>query len=157
MLAKVGALESIGVSQRHIPARRVSLTFKVGHEGLGTAIQSVDDHLPVSGAGDFDATVLETRGGLDAMPRGLVAYGGCLWEEVERNARVVAALGIFASVEKRLAGGFEGSVESSEELESVLCEKLGLCFCSSLGVDLYACDHDDESWIAREGSASLVL
>ena len=113
-------------------ARRVSLTFKVGHEGLGTAVQGVDNHLPVGGASDFDETVLETRGGLDTVPRWLVADGGCLWEEVEWDTRVVTALGILAGVEEGTAGRFKGAVEGGEELEGVLGENLGLCVCSRL-------------------------
>lgn len=43
-------------------------TLKVSHESLCSAVQSVDDHLPVSWTGNFDTSVLETRSGWYTVP-----------------------------------------------------------------------------------------
>ena len=43
-----------------VPGRGVRV-LKVGHEGAGAAVQRVDDHLAVHGAGDLDAAVDEAR------------------------------------------------------------------------------------------------
>ena len=58
MLAKVGELESIAEMGSGCKKTRVKLTFKVGHECLSSAVESIDDHLAVSGTSDLDASVL---------------------------------------------------------------------------------------------------
>ena len=49
-----------------------------------------------------------------------------LLRKVESDAGVIPALGIFASDEERLPGGFEGPVEGREELECAVGKELCL-------------------------------
>lgn len=102
------------------------LTLEISHEGLSAAIQRIDDHLPVSRAGDLDPTVLEPRSGGRTRPRWLTAHRGSLDGEVQWDTCVEATLGIVAGDEKGLAGGLEGAVKGGEEGQRILCEDLRL-------------------------------
>ncbi len=128
ILAKVGELESSETSEHDdaISKHRSQFTFEIRHERLGTTVERVDNHLAVSWAGDFYPSVLETGSWWSTVPRRLSAYMRSFGREIERNASIVCALGILASDEERLPGGLEGTVESSEELESLLGKDNGL-------------------------------
>lgn len=60
--------------------------------------------------------------------------------EVEGDARVETALGVFACDEERLAGRLEGTMERGEELEGSVGEELVLCLLGDFGVDFDALD-----------------
>lgn len=57
MFDQVGELESVHnvISMSRINGR---LTLKIGHKGLSTRVQSVDDHLPVGRAGNLNSVSL---------------------------------------------------------------------------------------------------
>lgn len=75
-------------------------TLKVGHEGLGTAVQGIDDHFTISGTRNFDAAILQTRRRWGAHP-GRVSADVCgLRREVELFPRVEALLDSIARVEE---------------------------------------------------------
>jgi len=60
MLVKVGELESAAGFWVKLPKnKKVKPTFKVGHECLGSAVESVDDHLAVRRTSDLDTSVLQ--------------------------------------------------------------------------------------------------
>ncbi len=101
-------------------------TFEISHKGLGSAVQSIDDHLPVSRTSDLNASVLQAWCGGCTVPRRLSANVGGLSWEVECDARVKAALGVLASNEKALAGCLECAMKGGEELERAVCEELSL-------------------------------
>ena len=71
-------------------------TFEIGHEGLGSAVQSVDDHFPISGASDLHSSILQARSGWGALPRWLLTYGFGLRREIEdqrcRGLRIACGL-----------------------------------------------------------------
>ena len=169
--AKVGEQESAeerkGVRQRLYesilrvcPNRQqlqaIMRTFEVGHERLRAAVQRVDDHLPICGAGDLDAPVLQARRGGRAEPGGVRADVRGLGEEVERLAGIEALLRGLAGDEEGLAGGLEGAVEGGDELERVLGEDLALCVRGLGGVDLHALDHVGERAVEVRGSEDGV-
>lgn len=61
IFANVGELESETNGEQKRLIESEQRTFKVGHESLGSAVESVDYHFAVSRTSDFDATVLKTR------------------------------------------------------------------------------------------------
>lgn len=75
------------------------------------------------------------------MPRWVCTDVGRLRGKVECVPCIDLLLSDRSSNQKTLPGGLKGSVECSEELESVLCEDLCLSLFGFLGKDLYACDH----------------
>ena len=116
-------------------------TFKVSHKRLRAAVERVDDHLALRGAGDLDAPVLEAGAGRGTEPGGVGADVLGLSREVERLAGIEALLCGLAGDEEALAGGLEGPVEGSDELECVLGEDLRLRILCLGRVDLDALDH----------------
>ena len=58
--AQIGVTQ-IDLALDHVFPRRAIGVLKVGHEGAGTAVQRIDDHLPVGRAGDFSAPILDVE------------------------------------------------------------------------------------------------
>ena len=50
------------------PTTRQTRTFKVSHESLSPAVESIDDHLAICRASDLDPPILESRGRGYAVP-----------------------------------------------------------------------------------------
>lgn len=126
-------------------------TLKVGHEGLGTAVQGIDDHLAVGRTGDFDPAIFQAGRRWRAHPGGISADMCGLRREVELLPRVETLLDGMTSVKelqaRKTTSGLsslrtkssgsglthreprrvECPVESSEECEGRFGENLGLC------------------------------
>lgn len=144
MFANVGEFASREVTSyqtRIAEGEQRVLTLKVSHERLCSAVQSVDDHLPVCRTSDLYPPILEAGSRRGAYPRRVSANVCGLGVEVERNACIEPLLRDSACDEQALASGLESPVESGEELEGVLGEYLGLSLLSLFGKDLYAGDH----------------
>jgi hypothetical protein len=75
-------------------------TLEVGHEGLGTTVQGIDDHLAVSGAGDFDPAIFQAGRRWCADPGGISADVAGLRGKVELLPRVETLLDGMAGVEE---------------------------------------------------------
>ena len=97
-------------------------TLKICHERLGTAIQSVDDHLPIGGTGDLNTSVLQTRSRWSALPGRLSTDVGGLRGEVKGYPCVEACLSCLAGSEKSLACCIECPVKGSQKSEGTLSE-----------------------------------
>lgn len=89
-LANVGELESIYAVKSHTGCAMVGRvrTLKVCHECFRTAVESIDDHLAVCGASNFDTSVFETGCGGCAVPCWFGTNVGCLWWKVELCAGI---------------------------------------------------------------------
>ena len=95
--------------------------FKVGHEDIGTAVEGVDNHLAIAGAGDFDAAIGDVGGDGGDGPVG-TADTGRTGQEVRQFALCGAGLAFDARGEELLAAGFELVVQEGEEVDGFGCE-----------------------------------
>jgi hypothetical protein len=113
-------------------------TLKISHEGFGTAIQGVDDHLPIGWTGDFDASVLQARSRWGTMPGRLSTDVGRLRGEVEGYPSIEACLSCLTGGEKTLACRVERLVKGSQKPKGTLGENFCLRLGSNSRVDFYA-------------------
>lgn len=90
-------------------------TFEVGHECLGSGIESIHDHLPIGRTCDFNPPVLEPRGRGGTDPRAFGADVGSLRWEIEFSTVIELLLNRLPGIEEGLAGGLEGPVQGGQE------------------------------------------
>ena len=93
--------------------------FEIRHEDLRAAVEGVDDHLAVDGAGDLDAAVeeiLREWRDLTTFLRGWLSGFG---EEVGLLAGVEAMLAGDALGEEMLALAVEGAMKLDDEVEGL--------------------------------------
>jgi hypothetical protein len=76
-------------------------------------------HLPIDRARDFHTSVLESGSGTGSAPGVIVADVLCLGEKVEEDTSIELLLSQLAAFQEMLAGGIEGAVEGSEEVEGL--------------------------------------
>lgn len=95
--------------------------FKVGHEDIGAAVESVDNHLAITGASDFDATVGDVGGDGGDGPGG-TADTGRTGQKVGKFALCGAGLAFDTGGEQLLATGFELVVQGGKEVDGFGCE-----------------------------------
>ena len=106
------------VAEDHVvPGGRVRV-LEVGHEDAGAGVERVDDHLPLDGAGDLDAPVLEVGGQGRHRPARL-AHGARLGQEVRALARIETELAIAAALQELVAPPGEVAHERAHEIEGV--------------------------------------
>src|SRR6266404_1133419 len=106
-------------------------TLEIGHKRLGAAIQSVDDHLPLGWACDFDASVLQAGSRWGTVPGRLGANMGSLRGEVERHACIETRLSCLAGSKKTVASCVERSMKGSQKLNGAVSENFCLCLGSN--------------------------
>lgn len=115
ILANVGALESARDRQKSFAVfgdrDERETTFEISHERLGTAVESIDDHLSVCRAGDLDSAVGKTWCGRGAHPGWVCADIRRLGQKFKRDARVGFTLGDISGDEETLPGRLEGAME----------------------------------------------
>ena len=75
-------------------------TLEVGHEGLGTTVQGIDDHLAVRGTRDFDPAIFQAGSRWRTYPGGINADVCGLGKEVELFPRVETLLDGMAGVDE---------------------------------------------------------
>lgn len=106
-------------------------TFKVGHKGGSTRVQSVDDHLAIDGSSNLDTTIGQTGGGDSTSPSDILTDRGRLGQEVGEDTLIDLLLTEDTLLQKGLASSVEGTVQGRDELEGFGSEDL-----SVLGRDL---------------------
>ncbi len=108
----------VRVADDHVLPRGGVRVLEVGHEDARPGVERVDDHLPVDGAGDLDAAVLEVgrqRGHGEAR----LAHGARLGQEVRALAGVEAALTLATALDELVATPREVAHEGADEVEGV--------------------------------------
>lgn len=113
-------------------------TFEVSHEGLGSRIERIYDHLPISWTSNFNPPVLETRGRGCANPRAFSANVSGLRWKIESSTVVELLLNRLPGFEDGLTSGLEGPVEGGQELEGIVSKDSGLSLRGNVGMDLDA-------------------
>ncbi len=106
-----------------LPRGRVRV-LEVGHEDARARVERVDHHLPIDGAGDLDATVLEIGGRGRHSPLAF-AHLPSRGEEVRQHAGVELGLALRARVEQAPALGAELALERGDEGERFGGQDLG--------------------------------
>jgi len=104
------------------------LTFKVGHEGLGSRTQGVDDHLPVRGSGNLYPPIFQTRSWWSTSPSNIFPNFLGRVQEVQVLAGVELGLDLVPVGEELFTGGVECSVEDRQEFEGFGGEDFGSGF-----------------------------
>jgi hypothetical protein len=101
-------------------------TFKVGHVCPYIRVQSIDDHLAVSGSGDLDSPVDQTGSWRGSSPGVIVANVLCFWEEVEQVALVEFGLADHSPLQQVLAALVECAMQEGEEDGGILAENVSV-------------------------------
>ena len=113
MVRRMASLEVDLAVEQVVPGGRGGV-LEVGHEDLRAAVEGVDDHLAVDGAGDLDAAVEEVLRERGDLPYGF-ADGGGFGEEVGLFAGVEAGLAGDAGCKELFAARVEGAVQLDDE------------------------------------------
>ena len=118
-----GVLE-VHLSGEHVLPGRCGGVLEVGQPALGAGVQSVDRHLPVHGAGDLHAAVLQSRGQRGHPPRVVLTDGAGLGQEPGGPALGDPAADLPACLQQLPAAGVEAAVQHGQEVEGLRREDL---------------------------------
>lgn len=124
--------------EKVVPGRSIRV-FEVGHESLGSRVESIDDHLPVRRSGNLNPSILQSRSNSGSSPADILSNVLGLRREGQLSSLVEFSLKSQSSEEELLPLSVKGSMQRSEELESFRREDLRLSG-RDLAENLYSFD-----------------
>ncbi|KAI6775412.1 hypothetical protein HG530_002170 [Fusarium avenaceum] len=126
-LTTVGVVEVDLTVDHVIPSRGAGrLTLEIGHVSIDIRVERVHNHLPVSGAGDLNTAVHQTRSRSGTFPCGVLADVLGLREEVRKNTAVKLSLASLATLKEDLTALVERAVQEGEKGEGLGGEDLAV-------------------------------
>jgi len=153
------SIVKVDLTTDHVVPGRSRRVLKIRHIGVNIGVQSVDDHLSISGTGDLNTSVLQTRSGGSTLPDRVFSDVLGLGEEIGESTVVNLLLALNTASQKLLAATVESSVEGGQERNGVLGEDMASIVRDG-GSDLNAveknisrdnhCEYVDMGWSYRK-------
>jgi hypothetical protein len=124
-LTTVGVVE-VNLTVDHVIPSRGAGVLEISHISIDIRVERIHNHLPISGAGDLNTAIHQTRSRSGTFPCGVLADVLGLREEVRKNTAVKLSLASLATLEEDLAALVEGAVQEGEKSEGLRGEDLAV-------------------------------